>query len=252
MSGERRALVTGGGGGLGRGFCEVLSTEGWRVTNLDRRNPDRHADVEHIACDLGDRGDVDLILPSLIAAGPWDLVVFNAGIPASGTFKTIPFEAQRRVITATAETPLVLCAGLAGAGALAQGGTVLFISSLSHYTGYLGAATHAAARGAIAAYARSIRQSFRHDIGVAVACAFPDPVRMGKAARHVSAGGDAKSGVVCEDAARLILNDAARGKAVILPGARSKLSALAGLLLPQPVARAMRRVTHDNPDRDVG
>ena len=70
----------------------------------------------------------------------------------------------------------------------AAGGTVIFVSSLSHRTGYPGAASYAASKGAIAVYAGSIRKPFRRALGVHVACAFPGPMKT----EHAAAGSTAK------------------------------------------------------------
>lgn len=250
MNGVRKALVTGGSAGLGSAFCEILSDSGWHVTNVDRRRPGAVCG-DHVGCDLGDREAVDLLITDLVAAGPFDLVILNAGISASGGFETIPLEAHRRVIAVNAESPIVLCTGLARAGGLARGGSVIFISSLSHQTGYPGAASYAAAKGAVAAYAKSIRTPFKRDLGVSVSCAFPGPLRTDHAARHAPPDADAGKRTSPERAARLILSDAARGRAVILPGTGAKLFAAAGRILPGPVTRAMRRITYDKLDRDV-
>ena len=83
---------------------------------------------------------------------------------------------------------MVICATLAARGALARGGHVVFISSLSHMTGYPGAASYAATKDAIAIYAKSIRRPFKRQLGVHVACAFPGPLRTGQAERHAPKG----------------------------------------------------------------
>jgi short-subunit dehydrogenase len=179
------------------------------------------------------------------------MVILNAGISATGRFENIPPDAHRNVIAVNAEAPMVLCAGLARIGALSSGGTVIFISSLSHRTGYPGAASYAASKGAVAVYAKSIRKRFRNELGVDVACAFPGPMKTDHAARHAPRGARDEKRMTPDAAARKILRDAASGRAVIYPGSGAKLSAAVGRLLPGPVTRAMRRIIFEKLEGEV-
>ena len=251
MSGAKKALVTGGSAGLGRAVCAHLLAEGWQVTSVDREPGTGHDGPDELRCDLSDREAVDALAPELARRGPFDLVVLNAGISATGRFEMIPADIHRRVLSVNAEAPLVLCAGLATAGALARGGTVIFVSSLAHQTGYPGASSYAASKGAVAVYARSIRKPFRDALGVNVACAFPGPLRTDHAARHAPEGSDASKRMLPETAARLILAGARRGRAVIFPGFGARLFATAGTLLPGPVTRLMRRIIFERLDREA-
>ncbi|WP_306120846.1 MULTISPECIES: SDR family NAD(P)-dependent oxidoreductase [unclassified Roseitalea] len=246
-----RALVTGASAGLGRAIAERLAAEGHDVTGVDRDHPGAEAPFAHIACDLADRDSVDALAARLIEDGPFDQTVLNAGISATGPFEAIPAKAHARVMAVNAEAPMVLCAALARAGALSRGGRVVFVSSLSHFTGYPGAASYAAAKDALAVYARSIRKPFARTLGVTVSAAFPGPLRTDHAARHAPAGADAEKRMAPDVAARLILAEAARGRAVIVPGARARWMALAGRIAPAAVTGAMRRIVYDKLDRAV-
>jgi short-subunit dehydrogenase len=251
LSGQVKALVTGGSAGLGRAFVDELAGSGVEVVSIDRAAPEGETQATHLPCDLADRAAVDDLLPRLVEAGPFDLVIFNAGISATGRFEKIPLDAHLRLLTVNAETPIVLCAALASAGSIAPGATMVFVSSLSHMTGYPGAASYAASKDAVAVYAKSIRKPFHKDIGVRVCCAFPPPIRTGHAARHAPPEANAEKRMAPEEAARLILRDAASGRAMILPGAAAKGFALAGGLLPNAVTRAMRRIIFEKLDREV-
>ena len=77
-----RALVTGGGRGLGAGIARELAAAGWHVT-VTGRSADQ---VEAVASEIGGTGVVgdvskrDDVERMVAAAGPVDLVVANAGI----------------------------------------------------------------------------------------------------------------------------------------------------------------------------
>ena len=77
-----RALVTGGGRGIGAGIARELAADGWEVTVTGRTA----AQVEEVAAEIGGtavvgdvskREDVERMLD---AAGPIDLLVANAGV----------------------------------------------------------------------------------------------------------------------------------------------------------------------------
>ena len=77
-----RALVTGGGRGIGAGIARELADDGWEVTVTGRTA----AQVEQVAAEIGGaavvgdvskRADVERMLGE---AGPIDLLVANAGV----------------------------------------------------------------------------------------------------------------------------------------------------------------------------
>jgi short-subunit dehydrogenase len=251
VTSARRALITGGSAGLGKAFREALLADGYHVTSIDRSQVSDDAQLAHISCDLSERDAVDRLVAQLAGKGPFDVVILNAGVSATGQFEKIPIEAHRRLLALNAEAPLVLTAALAEQGGLAEGGRVVFISSLSHQTGYPGAASYAASKDTVAAYAKSIRKPFRRDLDVAVCCAFTGPLRTDHAARHAPDGSRVEGRMEPEEAARLILAGAAKGQAVIIPGFGAKLFAIAGSLFPGPVTRIMRRLIYARLERDV-
>jgi 3-oxoacyl-[acyl-carrier protein] reductase len=77
-----RALVTGGGRGIGAGIARELATAGWHVTVSARSGGEvdavaREIDGTAVTGDVAVSGDVERMLA---AAGPIDLLVANAGI----------------------------------------------------------------------------------------------------------------------------------------------------------------------------
>jgi len=77
-----RALVTGGGRGIGAGIARELAGAGWHVTITGRtagqvEEVAREVGGEAVAGDVSKREDVERMLA---AAGPIDLLVANAGV----------------------------------------------------------------------------------------------------------------------------------------------------------------------------
>lgn len=242
----KRALVTGGSAGLGRGMVERLLGLGYGVVSVDRFEASTGA--TGIVCDLASREEVDRALPVIVGAGPYEVVVLNAGVSATGRFEAVPFEVYRRMMTVNAETPMLMAAALMRAGAATR--HMAFVSSLSHFTGYPGAAVYAASKDALAVYAKSVRKPFAN-AGVSVTLACPGPLRTEHAERHAPAGADASRRMEPAVAARAILHATLAGKPFVAPGASAGLAVLAGRLFPGATTRQMRRLIFERLDRET-
>lgn len=240
----KRALVTGGSAGLGAAAANWLQANGYAVVLLDRERPDDDgAAADYIACDLTSRSELDAVMADLIAAGPYDLVFLNAGINASGKFENIAAGAHLDVIRVNAEAPMVITARLFEAGAVRSGGSMVFVSSLSHFTGYPGAASYAASKDALAIFAKSMR-AYAKTRGIGLTVAFPGPLRTDHAERHSPQGADASKRMQPAEAAQLILADALAGRKTSIPGAANRVFATIGRITPKPVTALMRRLIY--------
>ncbi|SOE18357.1 hypothetical protein SAMN05877838_3279 [Hoeflea halophila] len=240
----KRALVTGGSAGLGAAAVSLLQAGGYEVVVLDKDSPAASENpVKHISCDLASRPELDAALPELIASGPYGLIFLNAGINATGHFESIEAQAHIDVIRINAEAPMVIFARLLEAGAMRRGAAAVFVSSLSHFTGYPGAASYAASKDALAIYAKSMRRHAKSR-GVSLTVAFPGPLRTGHAERHAPKGADASKPMDPAEAARLILADALAGRKSSIPGSANRTFAVLGRIAPKPVTALMRRLIY--------
>ncbi len=246
-----RALVTGGSAGLGRALCDALLDDGFDVISVDREAPSQKTEAKHIACDLSDRMTVDNLLDKLEADEAFDVVIFNAGISATGKFEDIEPEDHLRVFETNASAPMVCCAGLIKAGKIAEEGHIVFVASLSHFTGYPGASSYAASKDALAIYAKSILKPLKNKHKISVTTAFPGPLKTEHAARHAPSEADQERRMQPEEAARLILADMRKRKAKSLPGGTTALLAMAGQLAPKPLTFAMKQIIYKKLDRTV-
>ncbi len=110
LPGEKRyALVTGGGSGLGRDFCQRLALDGWHVACADVDQPSAEQTIADLQA-AGGSGQVELL--DVANADAWqtlrdklrrewprlDLLVNNAGICASGEIGDAPLEDFQRVL----------------------------------------------------------------------------------------------------------------------------------------------------------
>ncbi len=265
-----RALVTGAAEGLGQALAAGLASRGFVVDAIDvQARPGGETAAERTAddvsrtgvavgdppassaaagrwhvADLGDRAAVEALIPALVAGGPYGLVAFNAGVNATGRFEEISDAEHLRLLAVNAETPIRIATALVASGTLAPGGRLVFVSSLSHFTGYPGAASYAASKDALAVWARSIRPAAARR-GLTVTVAFPGPLDTAHATRHAPAGTDASRRMKPQTAASAILDAAFAGRKTVVPGFANQLIALTGNIFPGFLARRMRRLLFD-------
>lgn len=247
----KRALVTGGSAGLGAACVRWLQAHDFHVVLLDRNPPAGAGNVQpingggshYIQCDLSDRAQLDRALGQITAEGPFDLVVLNAGISATGRFEAISLAAHLDVLRVNAEAPMVIAARLLEAQALRPGAAMAFVSSLSHFTGYPGAASYAASKDALAVFAKGMRKAAKAR-GVSITVAFPGPLRTEHAEQHAPKGADASKRMDPEKAAQAILTGAISGRKTVIPGLPNRVFAILGRIAPKPVTGLMHQLIY--------
>lgn len=165
----RRALVTGGGRGIGAAIARRLAAEGAEVIIASRT-----LDVaEAVAAEIGGRAvqvdisDVQAVAEVVGGAGTLDILVNNAGFDDPGFFGDTTPERWRRVVD-TNLIGLFACTHAALPGMQAAGyGRVLNVGSEAGRIGSKGNAVYAATKGATMAFSKSIaRENARYGITV--------------------------------------------------------------------------------------
>ena len=241
----KRALITGAADGIGRALAERLLASDWAVCGLDvDRERAEALPFPFEICDLAQRGSIAHALDRLTAGEAFDLVVHNAGINSTGRFEATDVDTQVRVIDVNLRAPMLLTAGLLRHGRIHAGGSVVFVSSLSHQVGYPSAAAYAATKDGLTSYARSLHVALGPQ-KVNVLTVFPGPVRTEHARRHAPDGSDEKGRMPPEDLARRIERAIDKRRRILVPGAGPKVFALLGRLLPSVTEGAMKRALYD-------
>lgn len=253
-TGQPHCVVTGGADGIGRAVAERFARAGYRITILDR-------DVERaaaacgairaaggiaavIAADLARPEGVSLALRQLAALPPADVVVHSAGISAVGRFAEGELGRQLAVLDVNLRAPLQLTAGALRAGLVAPGSTLVYIASLSVFTGYPGAAAYAASKDGLAAYARSLRAALAGR-GVHVLTVYPGPTRTAHARRYSPDNRREGRRMPPERLAGLIFDAVERRNVALIPGFANRLIAAVGRLNPALTEELMRRTILD-------
>jgi NAD(P)-dependent dehydrogenase (short-subunit alcohol dehydrogenase family) len=135
----RRALVTGGGTGLGLAMAETFAALGASVAICGRRQEVLEAAAERIgpgtrrhACDLRDRDAVEAMLDALWEDGPLDVLVNNAAANFVARSETL----SSRAVDAILDISLKAAAGItlsAGRRWLAAGAPATVLSIVTSY-----------------------------------------------------------------------------------------------------------------------
>ncbi len=134
------ALITGGGGGLGRAVSVELAREGAHVIVLDVRSTAAEATAEAITDSGGealplvcDVADADARAAALRAAIAWrgapTAVCLNAGVGGYGTIESLLVEEWRRIMAINLDANLHILRTLLSPMRAAGGGSIVAVSS---------------------------------------------------------------------------------------------------------------------------
>lgn len=251
----KRAIVTGAAEGIGKALTKQLLSEGVEVIAFDKEplvwfDKNTHKTLKMININLINSNSVNDVILHLERFGKYDLVIHNAGISATGKFEEINPRAYENLIRLNTLLPMQLTAVMAQNDLYTEDANLVFISSLSHVTGYPGASVYGASKDAIAIYAKSIRRSFAK-MGIKVTTVFPGPVKTNHAQRHAPKDAKAESRMEPDILARKILASAGRGARVLYPGSLAKIVRIAGAIAPGFMTKTMRQIIYEKLDKPV-
>ncbi len=173
----RRALVTGGGRGIGAAIARRLAADGFEVA-VSGRTAEQ---VEAVAAEIGGQGlifdvaDSEATIAAVETAGPFDALVNNAGVDQNAFFTdTTPAE-WRRLIAVNLEGVLATTLAALPPMQKAGYGRIINVSSEAGRLGSKRGSVYAAAKGGVIAFTKSIaRENARY--GVTANNVLPGPV----------------------------------------------------------------------------
>ncbi len=255
----KTVAITGAAGGIGRALAIQYASQGWQVLGFDNDETELLATEKLMAgrpgrfrpsiTDLTDEEDRHRLIEVIQRRGGVDLFIHNAALNLVGAFENLNFRQQRELIDLNLTTPMTLTRALLAENLLKENGTLVYMSSLSWFVGYPGAAVYAATKDALAHYARSLRLALRPR-GMHVLTVYPGPVDTSMASR--CSPGDEKSGgqrMPPQEVARLIADAVERRRPELIPGFRNRIFAFLGTWFPGSTERVMKRNIYDRLDR---
>jgi len=174
----RRAVVTGGGQGIGRAIAERLLASGAAVSLWDRDRSlteavrdelSSHGTVHHVAADVSDAAAVEGATQATISAlGGIDILVANAGI-AGPNLKVweYPVESWRQVIDINLTGVFNCCRAVVPHMIRQNYGRIVNTASIAGKEGNPSASAYSASKAGVIALTKSLGKELAgHDIAV--------------------------------------------------------------------------------------
>jgi short-subunit dehydrogenase len=177
----KTALLTGATGGIGRAIAEALAARGAAVVVSSRKGPE----LEQLASSLpggghriavSDLAEEDAALKLLEAAGPVDVLVANAALPASGHLDSFTQEQLGRALRVNLESPVRMARELVPALTDRGAGHLVFVSSLAGKAPAARSSLYAATKFGLRGFALALREDLR-GTGVGASVVLPGFIR---------------------------------------------------------------------------
>jgi 3-oxoacyl-[acyl-carrier protein] reductase len=163
----KRALVTGGSGGIGAAICKRLAADGHHVivhANRSREKAEAVAaeivatggSAEAVAFDVTERAATAAALEKLLEGGAIQILVNNAGIHADAVFPGMSGEQWDSVIDVSLNGFFNVTQPLTMPMIRTRWGRIVNITSVAGLTGNRGQVNYSAAKGALHAASKSL------------------------------------------------------------------------------------------------
>ena len=167
MTTTRRALVTGGSGDIGGAICRQLATDGCHVIVHANANVARAESVvaqireaggsaQAVAFDVADADATRGAIDALLADGPIQILVNNAGIHDDAPLAGMTADQWRRVIDVSLHGFFHVTQPLLLPMARTRWGRIVSVSSVAAVLGNRGQANYAAAKAALHGASKSL------------------------------------------------------------------------------------------------
>jgi len=164
---RKRALVTGGSGGIGSAICRQLAADGFDVIVHANRNLEAAQTVvdailaaggqaQALAFDITDAAASATALEALLAQGPIQVLVNNAGIHDDAIFPGMQLGQWQRVIDVSLNGFFHVTQPLMMPMIRTRWGRIINITSVAAVAGNRGQVNYAAAKGALHSATKSL------------------------------------------------------------------------------------------------
>jgi 3-oxoacyl-[acyl-carrier protein] reductase len=164
---KRRALVTGGSGGIGAAICKRLAREGHFVYVHANRGLEAGSAVvaeitaaggkaQIVSFDVTNSDATRAALDTILNDGPIQILVNNAGIHADAVFPGMSADQWHSVINTSMDGFFNVTQPLMMPMIRTRWGRIVNLSSISAITGNRGQVNYAAAKGALNAATKSL------------------------------------------------------------------------------------------------
>lgn len=248
-----RALITGASAGIGAEFARQLAAKRVDLVLVARRRErleqlagELDVDVEVLPADLADPAELAEVEARLAAVDhPVDLLINNAGFGAYGGFSDLALSRQAGMIDVNV-TALVRLSRVAVDGFLERGGGgVINVGSTAGYQPNPDGAVYGATKAFVRSFTEALHEELRGTGVRAMLCAPGFTTSEFHAVAGVAPGAmPAALRMDAEVVVATALRDFAAGRAVSVPGAANRLTALGSQLVPSALSRRVSAIIH--------
>lgn len=248
------ALITGASAGLGAEFARQLAARDVELTLVARREDALRtlADAlpvpaEVLAADLTTSTGVDAVAARLEDDGrPVDLLVNNAGYGAFGTFADLDRDRQTAMVDLNVRALTELAHVAVGALRRRGGGGVINVGSTAGYQPNPFGAVYGGTKAHVRSFTEALHEELAGtDVHVMLLAPGFTETEFQQVADIAAGAVPGAARMTAEPVVAAALADFARGRAVCVPGAANKVTALGSQLTPSTVSRRLSRIVHE-------
>jgi short-subunit dehydrogenase len=176
--GGKTVLLTGASGGIGQAIARRLHGAGAQLVLSGRRTDvleplAAELGARALAADLAQPGEAERLAGECAAV---DVLVANAGLPASGDLMGFTVEQIDRALTVNLRAPMILARLLGEQMATRRSGHLVFISSLAGKSATSRSSVYSATKFGLRGFGQGLREDLLR-AGVGVSVVFPGFVR---------------------------------------------------------------------------
>jgi NAD(P)-dependent dehydrogenase (short-subunit alcohol dehydrogenase family) len=183
--GGKIAVVTGGASGIGKAIAEAFCANGATVHLLDVRADAAEATARAIVgpggpvhahrCDVTSAGEVDRVFGAIIARGPIDLLVNNAGVAHVGTIEETNESDLDRLFGVNVKGIFHCIRAVIGAMKARHTGVIVNLASIAASAGLANRFAYSLTKGAVLAMTYSVARDY---VAHGVRCVSISPARI--------------------------------------------------------------------------
>lgn len=223
-----KALITGASSGIGKEFARILAARGCdliiaaRSTGKlsDLKNELQQVNVRVITVDLSHEQEA-FDLYEQLRSEPIDIVINNAGFGAYGAFENVPLERELEMIHTNVCAVHILTKLFLKDMLARNSGTILNVGSMAGFSAGPKMSAYYASKNYVVRLTEAIHEELRRSkskVKVSVLCPGPVNTNFNQVARVRFS----VNGMNPHEVARYALDQAEKGKMVIIPGALMK------------------------------